>query len=566
MKFKKLLLSLTLLITSVSQILPMGTPAGTSISNGGDAGVQNVVDASGDTIVSMLSSAGTTLYYTCSSVSVTVSSGYAISLLNTPPDQNLPPGSTAYYSYGVCNLANTSDIFHIFLTTTTGESWTAKIFRDNNFDGVYQNNETTEITSTGVLLPDTTFYFIVAVIIPKDASPGLSSSWQLTVKNQNGTGSEDNWPTTGNDTIRDDFTTKVIKTIDTVKPNPPAGVKAVRENNNFIRIFWSEVTRNTDGSPADDISGYRIYKSTTQLSSNKWFMKAQVSSYTYSWLDQIGESISYYRVSALDFNNNESGPSMIVDSSVETRTIAVCEENGGILATLEIPHKSAEILHGSRNNLGVDITFKLMRIPSDEKSSDIKVVEFTPVRSDTSESIPGKFKFEVPVEIKFYYDVNNDNLVDNIGFPVENVDGNLAIFYYNGVEWVKYGGRIDKVEKCVSIKTAHLSKYKLSQSVSKRIQLTITPRKIFSPDDKNDEFNKIRFNIVNPNNDRFTGKIYDLNGGIICDMKNETGSTDNPCILYWDGKNSKGDYVPSGVYIYQIEGGKTINGTVVVVR
>jgi hypothetical protein len=38
-------------------------------------------------------------------------------------------------------------------------------------------------------------------------------------------------------------------------------------------------------------------------------------------------------------------------------------------------------------------------------------------------------------------------------------------------------------------------------------------------------------------------------------------------VLYWDGRDTAGTIVPSGVYLYQIEvDGKVLSGTVVVAR
>ena len=66
-----------------------------------------------------------------------------------------------------------------------------------------------------------------------------------------------------------------------------------------------------------------------------------------------------------------------------------------------------------------------------------------------------------------------------------------------------------------------------------------------------------------PNNVQASGKIFDVRGDFIADMQNGPGGNQ----LQWNGHASNGEVVASGVYIYQIKGGKKIfNGTVVVAR
>ncbi len=567
MKLKKILFSLIILTADVSHLLSIGTSAGTLIRNGGDSGVVDICDQPGDTIVSR-DAMGTTFYFTSHLSIVAVSTGYAISQLPSVSPQTLTSGTTRYVSFNFCNLANAADNFTISASTVSGENWSVKILKDDNSDGVRQSGENTEISTTDSLAADATFYFFVMVYVPSDAKGGDSSVISVVVKNQNGQGTEDNWPHAGNDTITANFKVGVQATIvDTVKPNPPSGIRTVIENGR-VRILWSAVTLNTDGSQCNDLAGYKVYKSTQQrISQNLWTFKVALSSHTHSWLDnENNATIVYYRITAYDTSGNESEASMLIDSRPEAQLAAVLEESGKITASIEIPASAASILLGANNSMGADIVLKLARLKNEEKQGDISVIEFKPYRADTNTALPPKFKFSDAVVLKFYYDIDNDLIVDKIGIPVNTAEGKLAIFYHNGIEWVKYGGRNNKDDKSIEIKTSHLSKYKLSQSLSDKVQLTITPRKIFSPDDKNAEFNKIRFNIVNPYNERFVGKIFDINGAYVCDLNHEVGAADNPCILYWDGKDSRGRPVASGLYIYQIEGNKTINGVVVVAR
>ena len=62
------------------------------------------------------------------------------------------------------------------------------------------------------------------------------------------------------------------------------------------------------------------------------------------------------------------------------------------------------------------------------------------------------------------------------------------------------------------------------------------------------------------------GKIYDVRGVLVAEMEKQAYEE----TLIWDGKDTNGDTVAGGVYIYQIQvvgaENKVINGTVVVAR
>lgn len=238
------LLLLTTHHSLLTNLHAIGTPANTVIYNGGDAGTANTADAAGDTIVQWVVGTSTN-YATCSRISVTVSTGYAIAALPRPSDQTLTPGSTAYYAYTAFNIGNATDTFTLTVSTFAGQSWTVKIYRD---DPPYRSyNGEPEITNTGPLASDTTFYFFVAVIIPRTATDGQSSSVRLTVKNQNGAGTDDDWPDPAvNDDTREDETTTICSaaTITMVKGSNRATARPFTD----IIVFTSTVTVGGSGT------------------------------------------------------------------------------------------------------------------------------------------------------------------------------------------------------------------------------------------------------------------------------------------------------------------------------
>ena len=94
------------------------------------------------------------------------------------------------------------------------------------------------------------------------------------------------------------------------------------------------------------------------------------------------------------------------------------------------------------------------------------------------------------------------------------------------------------------------------------VTLTVVKCRIFTPN--GDGFNdKARFELDNPEQLAVTGEVFDIHGARVASLQPGT----SPDVLLWDGKDSDGQVVAGGIYIYQLEfQGKTATGTVVVAR
>ena len=196
----------------------------------------------------------------------------------------------------------------------------------------------------------------------------------------------------------------------------------------------------------------------------------------------------------------------------------------------------------------------------------MNLYEYNAKKSATNEIIKG-FKFDkAKAKIRVKYELGNNYLYA----PDENSKKDLGLFWYNGIEWVKISREIQS--GALSIYTSRLGKYMVKQSLqSNTFVLSKVYPQTFTPDGDNRN-DYVEFQFDNPQNGSPFGKIYDLRGALVGNMKK--GSNSNPQTgdgsLIWDGKTINGEIAPAGVYVYQIEvagqEAKTINGIVVLAK
>jgi gliding motility-associated-like protein len=139
------------------------------------------------------------------------------------------------------------------------------------------------------------------------------------------------------------------------------------------------------------------------------------------------------------------------------------------------------------------------------------------------------------------------------------------MFWNNGQEFKKLYGQVDTVGQTVIVQTPNVGVFQIRSQLraagavfdaSNVYSRVITP----NGDGLNDTF--IVGYDPGPNSVTPSGRIYDLRGAVVSEMK--PGLVPNTIV--WDGRRN-GRAVTSGVYVYQIKGdGKTFNGTVVVGR
>jgi len=354
---------------------------------------------------------------------------------------------------------------------------------------------------------------------------------------------------------------------DAVSPRQPAGIEGtLSADRKTMTISWSGVSKNEDGTVCEDLSGYNIYRASV-VDGEYTLVDSVAKGESLVWTDpeNIEGRIYYYMVRAKDTSGNLSKISMIVDCSKDLDIIAVNSEE--MSSCVVIPKEVREILYKENNSYGDDVIIEVLRNKEEESGRIIKSYNFIAQRGQNGKEIKD-FVFAKPLaRIVLTYEVENGHVKRALSVPEDRASEQLALFWFNGLEWIKLGGEVDEYFRLVSIKSKRIGKYMLKESfrASSFVIESIQPDKTFTPngDGWNDYF-EIKY--ANPRDGSVSGKIYDLRGALVAGM--EKGTSDYT--LKWDGKDANGSPAPGGVYIYQIEvtgpENKVINGTVVVAR
>jgi hypothetical protein len=387
------------------------------------------------------------------------------------------------------------------------------------------------------------------------------------------------------------MTTTTLGSPDAVAPATPGGLWAeivsVAGSSATIRLMWDPVIRNSDGSSISDLGGYIVHSEATHLLNESNWTEGAVLATTVTMTVSINPP-TYIAVRAADTNGNQSIMSAVLRTS-DMHLIVLADDRE---SRMEFPMSAAAQLRANwAGNNGVTRYVLGSEVVSDYGNNRvIKSVQFRTYKGDTAsaasdfnftnadarvyiyyEVVGGQIVQGTPSRLGYFQSLGNFNTadVDDIGTPVAaaaSASTKMALFWNNGVHWVKVGGSVDTTNQVVSFRTSRLGNYQI-KAASQLGDLTLVqvyPRIITPNGDNANDVAIFQFGEGDLAGRSLTGEVFDINGIKIATLK---AGPDPDSTLIWDGKTDGGVTVPSGIYIYQISvGGNRANGTVVVAR
>lgn len=341
-----------------------------------------------------------------------------------------------------------------------------------------------------------------------------------------------------------------------IAPMEPLGVQVQADPFN-VALSWTRTTRFNDGTIfistatplADELTGYSVYRSTSLCSD---FVSVSTMGYSSTTLvDAAGGLNYYYRV--VSENTFGLSPSPVTVSSLGERSYFTDD----CLSRVVLDPSEAQQLAGAANG-GTDLRIVAERRPQDIGGGVFQSISWRALRDGVTE-LP-QFSFPSAVRVVMRYETSGST-----GVP-SNVGKNLGIYWYNGAEFKKVYGSVDDFSQTVVVESPNLGHFQIRALARSGDKPTFDSSnlsgRVLTPN--GDGLNDVIIFTYDPgiNNDAVTGRIYDITGRHVADMR--PGMSANT--LVWDGK-SNGRVVGGGPYVYRLQGGgRSYAGTIVVAR
>ncbi|MFA5858615.1 MAG: FlgD immunoglobulin-like domain containing protein [Elusimicrobiota bacterium] len=173
----------------------------------------------------------------------------------------------------------------------------------------------------------------------------------------------------------------------------------------------------------------------------------------------------------------------------------------------------------------------------------------------------------IPADITLlYFDVDDDGIVD--GTDIDET--RLQVYWHDSNDWRYVGGVVNTAKNTLTVKVSHFSLFGIfpSASLSSIDAEQFKPKeKIITPnsDGSNDFacFNGIHnywqaLSLADSTQEMSWVKIFDVQNRMVRTIES---------IDIWDGRNTNGEFVENGIYIYQfVINGKTVTGSIVIAK
>jgi gliding motility-associated-like protein len=347
----------------------------------------------------------------------------------------------------------------------------------------------------------------------------------------------------------DEVVFEPLGVVDSLVPQAPVGLwaQAQAEGSGVsIVLHWKAPLRNRDGSLLSDLAGYRVYRSSALASTGLSLVSTTTA---LSFTDAVPRgSVHYYRIRAFDGSGNASDHSTVLEASGDGRLLNIVSPADGTTDCVSLSMDSARQLLSENNGLNEDLVVIGTRIVPEEVNGVARSVRFDVHRAHTGGAVSTFHFRSAQAEV-----VLGHSGIDSSSW---------ALYWFNGVEWIKAGGTVDEASHTVRLTTSRMGRYQIRPAVPNLAgELIRVYPQTFTPngDGWND---KVVFEVENPAHLSVEGHIYDVRGTRVGSLS--PFIKDNT--FMWDGLRD-GQWVPGGIYFYRIEiGGQTKDGSLVVVR
>lgn len=348
-------------------------------------------------------------------------------------------------------------------------------------------------------------------------------------------------------------------------PMEPLGVSISTFTDKAI-FSWQPVTEFSTGTPFAvstaptpvELTGYRVFSATAAVNAPWSEIAGLLSTTTLSWTD-FGLSLStpeYYYVVAENLSGDSIPSNIRAFPSGDFWSVAYDS-----MSTLDIPASSTVSL--SNYYIALDSSPLSALDIQGGTFKNLSILALTGGIAPNPAFVLGALG-----ELSLHYTISaSSGQVTPSSVGVLPTPQNSSVFWFNGIKWVQFYGKVDINAQTLNIQTPYLGQYQLRTAerttgfafneagISNR---EITP----NGDGKNDT---VEFLFDNPQYSSITGQIFDLQSHLVSGMQSCPDQPASQCLM-WDAK-SNGRVVPGGIYVYQIKGeGKTYTGTVVVIR
>ncbi|MEK7287942.1 MAG: hypothetical protein AAB091_05235, partial [Elusimicrobiota bacterium] len=346
-------------------------------------------------------------------------------------------------------------------------------------------------------------------------------------------------------------------TIENTPPQQPLGLDGVWADR--FTLKWAAVAYDADGAVNKDLMAYLIYRSTSV--DGPYSLVATLSPSTTSWTDSdsFRYTIYFYKVRAIDTNQNLGEFSSSLVSTLDFKS-QIDAGDGGLSIVLP-----SRLLTKNGSGANEAITVVIERKPEEEGARVLTSYKLTAITL-SGKTLTG-FQFAQPIEMRFKIPVlgASSSTFSALATVLPSEIANTAVFHNNGAEWIRLDGRLNETEKNLTSWDRRTGPYALRQSLgtTEFTILSIEPRKFITPEGQY-PYNQFTVRFSNPRDSQLNdARIFNLEGAAMAEFtRGADGSS-----YYWNGRDYEGVIVPSGVYLYQIKiEGKVFNGTVVVAR